>query len=253
MTEEHLVLANAPQAVYSILGCGMCSRRYRTALPSDGTLAPESRHQGRGDTCARGNTGNEEKTLSAIGQSSRSFVTGRTVVAGAIAGMVAGAVMAMYAMIASATFLHQGFFTPLYGIASPIAGQSAMMTSMQKGVSFAFGPALLGLVVHMMWSAMYGVVFALIARAARLRGVTAVIAGAVFGLAIQLVMSVIVLPILGLASMPGTIGLPSFTVEHLLFGLTLGLWIAARPHDVADVAGGTSPRTQVSGYGRRSA
>src|SRR5260370_19803905 len=161
----------------------MCSRRWRPALPCDGTLSPESRHQARGDTCARGNTGNEERTLSAIGQSSRSFVTGRTVVAGAIAGMVAGAVMAMYAMIASATFLHQGFFTPLYGIASPIAGQSAMMTSMQKGGYSALGPALLALVVHMMWSAMYGVGFALVALAARLRGVAAVIAGPAFVLA----------------------------------------------------------------------
>src|SRR5260370_8587244 len=98
MTEEHLVLANAPQAVYSILGCGMCSRRYRTALPSDGTLSPESRHQGRGDTCARGNTGNEEKTLSAIGQSSRSFVTGRTVVARALPTMAPVTLIATYAI-----------------------------------------------------------------------------------------------------------------------------------------------------------
>jgi hypothetical protein len=146
--------------------------------------------------------------------------------------MGAGAVMAMYAMTASATFLHQGFFTPLYGIASPIAGQSAMMTSMQRGVYLALGPALLGLVVHMMWSAMYGVVFGLIARAASLHSASAVIAGVIFGLAIQVVMSVLVLRILGLASMPGTIGLPSFTVEHLLFGLTLGLWVATHPQDI---------------------
>lgn len=186
-------------------------------------------------------------------RSRRSIVSGRTVVAGLIAGMVAGAVMAMYAMVASATFLHQGFFTPLYGIASPLVGARAMMASMQQGIYFALGPAVLGLVVHMMWSALYGVVFGLIARATRLRGASAIVAGAVFGLAIELVMSVIVLPILGLASMPGTIGLPSFTVEHLLFGLTLGLWVAARPQDVADVAAGASPRAQLSGYGRRSA
>src|SRR5215470_17367988 len=39
--------------------------------------------------------------------------TTRLLIIGAIAGMVAGALMAMYAMIASATFLGQGFFTPL--------------------------------------------------------------------------------------------------------------------------------------------
>jgi hypothetical protein len=171
--------------------------------------------------------------MSAAQQSSRRIVSGRTVVAGAVAGIVAGAVMAMYAMLASATFLHQGFFTPLYGIASPLVGPGAMMTSMQRGVYFALGPALLGLVVHMMWAALYGVVFELIARAAQLRDVQAVIAGAVYGLAIELFMSVVVLWILGLASMPGTIGLPSFTVEHLLFGLTLGFWVVACPRDVA--------------------
>jgi uncharacterized membrane protein YagU involved in acid resistance len=188
-----------------------------------------------------------------MARSRRSIVSRRIIVAGVIAGMVAGAVMAMYAMVASATFLHQGFFAPLYGIASPIAGQSAMMTSMQQGTYFALGPAVLGLVVYMMWSAMYGVAFGLIASATHLRGASAIVAGAVFGLAIEFVMSVIVLPILGLASMPGTIGLPSFTVEHLLFGLTLGLWVATRAQDVADVAGGTSPRTQLSAHGRRSA
>lgn len=176
--------------------------------------------------------------------------TRRLVVAGAIAGMVAGAVMAMYAMFASATFLHQGFFTPMYGIASPISGPAPMMTSMQRGLYFALGPALIGLAVHMMWAAMYGVIFAVIARAAHLRGGTAVIAGAVFGLVIQFVMSLVVLPLLGLGTMPGMIGLPSFTVEHLLFGLTLGVWVAARPQDVAASAR-TSARP--SGYGHHPA
>ena len=70
------------------------------------------------------------------------------VVAGAVAGIIAGMVMAMYAMIASATFLGQGFFTPLYGIASPLVGSEAMMTSLKQGFYFDLGPALVGLVVH---------------------------------------------------------------------------------------------------------
>jgi uncharacterized membrane protein YagU involved in acid resistance len=160
----------------------------------------------------------------------------RTIIAGAIAGMVAGAVMAMYAMLASVTFLHQGFFTPLYGIASPIVGAGAMATSMQQGVYFSLGPALVGLIVHMLWSAMYGVIFALIARAARLHGIQAIVVGLVYGLAVQLVMSLIVLPLVGQGGMPGVIGLPSFTVEHLLFGLTLGVWVARRPQDIASGA-----------------
>lgn len=170
--------------------------------------------------------------MSAIGHVSSSGATSRTVGTGAIAGIVAGLVMAMYAMFASATFLHQGFFTPLYGIAAPISGHSAMMTSMKQGVYFAAGPALVGLMVHMMWSAVYGVIFALIARQFRLRGGQALVVGAIFGLAIELVMAVVVLRIVGLGSMPGTIGLPSFTVEHLMFGMALGAWVLLRPQDV---------------------
>jgi hypothetical protein len=175
--------------------------------------------------------------MSAVGHASRSPVLSRILVAGAVAGMIAGAVMAMYAMMASATFLHQGFFTPLYGIASPLTGSGAMKTSMQQGLYFTFGPALLGLILHMMMAAIFGIVFALIVRAARLRGAAVVALGVVYGLVIMGVMSVVVLPILGIGSMPGTIGLPSFTMEHLHYGLVLGIWANARPADFAlDVA-----------------
>lgn len=169
--------------------------------------------------------------MSTLEQKTRSGVTGHTVIAGAIAGMIAGAVMAMYAMLASATFLRQGFFTPLYGIASPLTGQDAMMLSVKQGIYFALGPALVGLIVHMMWSAVYGILFGMIARAASLRGVQAVVLGIVYGMGVELVMSLVVLRIIGLGSMPGMIGWPSFTVEHLLFGLVLGLWLLRRPQD----------------------
>jgi uncharacterized membrane protein YagU involved in acid resistance len=170
--------------------------------------------------------------MNAIARSTRNIVTAHTVIAGAIAGMIAGAVMAMYAMLASATFLDQGFFTPLYYIAAPIVGTSAKVTSLQQGVYFSLGAALVGLLVHMMWSAIYGVIFAVIARAARLHGAQAIGVGVVFGLAVELLMSVVVLPLVGQGGMVSEIGLPSFTVEHLLFGLTLGAWVALRPQDV---------------------
>jgi uncharacterized membrane protein YagU involved in acid resistance len=167
--------------------------------------------------------------MNAHAREARSLGTSHTLITGAIAGMVAGAVMAMYAMIASATFLHQGFFTPLYGIASPIVGMKAMTASMQQGFYFSAGAALIGLIVHMMWSAGFGIAFFLIARAAHLHGAQALIGGAIFGIAVEILMSLLVLPLLGLGSMPGTIGVPSFTVEHLLFGAVLGAWVATRP------------------------
>ena len=106
----------------------------------------------------------------------------RLLVIGIIAGMIAGAVMAMYAMIASVTFLGQGFFTPLYAIAVPLVGQQSLMSSMHGGAFyFVLGPAVLGLIIHMMWSALYGVIFGLIALWTHLRGLVAVIGGGPIG------------------------------------------------------------------------
>src|SRR5260370_18622928 len=97
--------------------------------------------------------------------------------AGAIAGMLGGAMMAMFTMLAAATYLHLGFFTPLYVIASPLSGPQSMMTAMHGGVFyFALGPAILWLVVHMMWSAFWCIIFGLIASELRLLGAAAVIA-----------------------------------------------------------------------------
>jgi len=101
-------------------------------------------------------------------------------IAGAIAGMIGGAMMAMFTMLATVTYLHMGFFTPLYVIASPLTGRQVMMTAMHAGAfAFALGPTVLGLVVHMMWSALWGVIFGLVASGLHLRGAAAVIGGMV--------------------------------------------------------------------------
>lgn len=156
-----------------------------------------------------------------------------TVLAGAAAGIVAGLVMAMYAMVASATFLGQGFFTPMHGIAAPVVGMDAMERSMQAGAFHLEPlPALVGLVGHMMWAVIFGVLFALIARAIGLAGLASLVVGVVFGLAVMLFMSYAVLPIFGLAAMPGMVGWTSFTIEHAIFGGVLGLWPLMRPGDV---------------------
>jgi uncharacterized membrane protein YagU involved in acid resistance len=156
---------------------------------------------------------------------------------GAVAGIIAGVMMAMYAMIASATFLHEGFFTPLYGIASPLVGMHDVMLSMQHGMFVDAGPMLLGLMVHMLWSAVYGIIFGLIARALHLSGILAVSGGLVYGLVILLLMSFIVLPVVGAGLLPAMVGWPSFTVQHLIFGMVLGLWPVLRPQDFSRFAG----------------
>lgn len=161
---------------------------------------------------------------------------GAAVRTGAVWGIVAAAVMGMYAMIAGATYLGTGFFTPLYHIASTVIEPSAMMTSMQNAVEgetnfyFAFGPAAVGMMVHFMTGAVYGIAFALIVRALRLSGGTAVAAGAVFGIGVLLFSSFIGLPLAAalfgggepIADMPKMVGWTTFTIEHLIYGIVLG-------------------------------
>lgn len=161
----------------------------------------------------------------------------KVLIIGAITGMIGGAVMAMFTMIATATYLNMGFFTPLYAIASPLAGQQSLMTSLHQGVFyFALGPALVGLVVHMMWSALFGMIFGLIVYATHLKGALAVISGMIYGVLVMLLMSFIVAPIVGAPNLLQMLSGLSFTLGHLMFGLVLGLWPVLRPQDFASSA-----------------
>lgn len=145
---------------------------------------------------------------------------------GALWGVVASLAMAMYAMIASAA-LGQGFLTPLYGIASPLVGAKDMMASMQM-VHVNVGPLLVGAGVHMLWGALYGMIFGVLARQFGLAGPTGLIAGIVYGLLVMGFMTLVVLPIVGAGGMPKTVGF-SFGIEHAIFGMALGLWPLLRP------------------------
>lgn len=161
---------------------------------------------------------------------------GTAVRAGALWGLVAAAVMAMYAMIAGATYLDSGFFTPLYHIASSVIEPDAMMISMQNAMEgqtnfhFAFGPAVMGMTIHLLTGAIYGVLFALAARALRLSGGAAVAAGAAFGIGVLLFSSFVGLPVAAalfdggdpIADMPKMVGWTTFTIEHVIFGIVLG-------------------------------
>jgi hypothetical protein len=164
---------------------------------------------------------------------------------GALWGIIAAAVMAMYAMVAGLTYLNSGFFTPLYHIASSVIEPTAMMTSMQKAMEgqsnfhFTFGPAAVGMMVHFATGVIYGVVFALLARALRLSGGAAVLAGMVYGAVVLLFSSFVGLPVAAalfdggdpIADMPRMVGWTTFTIEHVMYGAILGVgWmLASRP------------------------
>lgn len=164
----------------------------------------------------------------------RSSPLPQLLVRGAILGMVAGIVMAMFAMVASVSYQHHGFFTPLFHISALFGTPTAMMESMTQAMAghpfrFSAGPALLGLMIHMVTGAAYGMVFVLLAQ--RLRRSLVIPAGMVYGLAVFVVSSFVGLPVASaltgagpvITNMAKMVGWSTFAVEHLMFGTTLGL------------------------------
>jgi len=82
-----------------------------------------------------------------------------------------------------------------------------------------------------MAAALVMALFALLVRALALRGLVAVAAGVTYGLVVLGFMSQVALPWASgetaggevVANAPELLGWPVFTVEHVLYGLTLGL------------------------------
>src|SRR6266536_2730883 len=113
---------------------------------------------------------------------------------GVLVGMLGGIVMALFTMLATATYLNMDFFTPLYAIAAPLVGQEPLMTSLRQGNFYlAIGQALLGVLV-------------------------------------MLVMIFIVVPIAGAPNLLQLLGSFSFIFANALFyGLPLGLWPVVQP------------------------
>ena len=154
---------------------------------------------------------------------------------GAGAGVIASLAMAMYAMFA-AWEKGTGFFTPLYHIASLLAPGDSMMASMKAAMAgsdfhFVFGTAILGAIIHMMTGAMYGAAFGLIVARLNLKlGVLAGI-GLVYGAIVFAASTYIGLPLAAaifnsgdpIKNMAEMAGWGTFIIEHLLFGLALGL------------------------------
>ena len=173
---------------------------------------------------------------------------------GAIGGMIAGVAMAMFAMVASVTYQHHGFFTPLFHISALFGSSKSMMTSIGEAMAgnrfwFAAGPAFVGLMIHMVTGAAYGMVFALVAR--RLHRNALVPAGMVFGLGTFFVSSFVGLRIAATITGAGTtisdmakmVGWSTFALEHLMFGLVLGALALRRSHVTSGADSGSGVRS----------
>lgn len=163
---------------------------------------------------------------------------GRALLIGAGAGIVASLAMALYAMLA-AWEKDTGFFTPLYHIASLWISQDAMMTSMtgaMDGSAFHFdlGPAVLGVAIHMATGAAYGAIFGLIVARLPLGVLVLAGAGLVWGAIVFVFSSFIGLPVAAalfdsgdpIENMAEMAGWGTFVIEHLLYGLVLGVLVA---------------------------
>ncbi len=167
-------------------------------------------------------------------------------VGGAIAGMAASAVMVTYAMVAASTYQDTGFFTPLYHIASTFIEPSAMEASMQHAMGgdnfhFDLGPAALGMAIHLVTGAVLGAAFRVLIVALRSPRLTALPLGVGYGLVVLVVMSFVLLPVpaelfdggKAISDMPNMVGWGTFSLEHVIFGLVLGLWALLQPQSHA--------------------
>jgi hypothetical protein len=163
---------------------------------------------------------------------------GRAIVIGAVTGVLASVVMAGYAMIA-AWAKDTGFLTPPYHIASLLISQDSMMASMQSGMAgnalyFAFGPALLGAAIHMMTGAAYGALFAVAVSRLALGTAMLIPAGLVWGAVVFLFSAFVGLPLAAalfssgpqITDMAAMAGWGTFLIEHLLYGLGMGVQMA---------------------------
>jgi len=149
---------------------------------------------------------------------------------GVVGGLVGAVFMSMVEMTNELIVGHS-FFLPPHMIAAPIVGKAPMEHAMMNGPLYLeWGPFLLGLALHMMWTAGWGLAFGLIASAARLVSVAAFWWGIAYGLAVGFVMSYAVLPIAGLDPLPKTSGWAPFFLMHIAYGAGPGLvlWYATR-------------------------
>lgn len=188
---------------------------------------------------------------------SPSLVKGATY--GAAAGAVASVAMGMYAMVAS-LIKDTGFFTPLHHIATLFVDPKSMMDSMMAGMGgsgfdIAAGPAILGLMIHMMTGAMYGAMFgAAVSQLKNLSGAALAGVGLVYGFMVYLISAFIGLPIAAsifgvddlamgdmkgmnpIADMAEMAGTNVFIPEHLVFGVVLAvLYSLSRSRSAATV------------------
>jgi len=142
---------------------------------------------------------------------------------GAIAGVIAGIVFALFEMIMAAA-LKDAFFGPLRMISGIALGKEALQPS--YGLATAVS---VGIIVHMIDAIVFGVIFGLIVAAVpMLARSTATLVGAasVYGLVLWLVNFYLIAPVVGWNWVPTmTNPVVQFFAHTFFFGTVLGYYL----------------------------
>ena len=138
--------------------------------------------------------------------------TRRALTRGTVAGVAAGIVLTLMMTLMSAAGSKDVWYG-IKGAAAPFFGDRAM----QPG--FDWLPVLVGLICHLVISAGWGALFALLIEGAS-RTVTA-IAGVLWGIVVWIGMYYVVLPLVGLASMQHDAPVGRAIAFHLIFSVAL--------------------------------
>jgi len=148
--------------------------------------------------------------------------------------------MALFMMVASASWAHAGVFTPFYRIAA-ILDPAAFEISRQEaatGSPFWLEPqtALPGACVHLALAGLFGMLFVLLVHGGLDRRPGGLLLA---GVACGLLVAVVMVPVLRLAArvlgggaliadLPAHLGWPTYLAMHLVYGLSLAAVVALR-------------------------
>lgn len=133
---------------------------------------------------------------------------------GIVAGIVAGAILS--AILVAMTASKGGdVWQVVKAAGTPLLGESA------RDPGFDLVPVLVGVGVHFGVSILWGLLFATLFFGASKLGTVAL--GAAWGFVVWLVMYYVALPLAGMGNVPKSVPLGQAVLEHVIFGLALGL------------------------------
>lgn len=168
----------------------------------------------------------------------------QTIGVGALAGVGAGIIFALFHMIMS-QILGNGFLEPLRLIAAIALGPSVLPQN-----SPLLDPLFVGLLVHVSLAALYGAVFAVSARYIRILRRDLITATTLFGLGIWLVnfyfFSPLFFPWFG-----HTLDIVQFISHTLFYGMPLGAILLEFSPSGGVMSGNRAQQTRLAGFARR--